>query len=388
MNKMIRYGEQCLSEEDKQAVLEVLESGWLTQGPKAQAFGQEVAHQCQAEFGVAMCNATAALHVACLALDLGKGDRLWTSPNTFVASANCALYCGAQVDFVDICPKTYNLDPARLEEKLIDAKKTNQLPKIVVAVHFAGQPCDMNAIFKLSQEYGFKVIEDASHALGATYQGEPVGNCRYSDVTVFSFHPVKIITSAEGGVLVTHQKALAQKSHLLANHGITRDPDQMLEPSHGPWYYQQLALGFNYRMTEFQGALGLSQLKKLSAFVQARRQRAHIYDTELRTLPITLPWQHPDGVSAYHLYPIQLQRDDHIECKAKLTTALLQAHVGVNLLYIPVHTQPVYQRLGFKWGDFPCAEAYYRRSFVLPLHPKLTLEEQHYVIEQCQNVLT
>ena len=306
---MIPYGRQDITQEDVDAVIEVMHSIHLTQGPAVPRFEKAVIEHCDVKHALAVNSATSALHIACLALGLGPGDWLWTTPNTFVASANCALYCGAQVDFVDIDPKTYNLSPQALELKLIAAEKAGRLPKIVVPVHLCGQPCDMRAIKALSDKYGFKIIEDASHAIGGKYLGEPIGNCRFSDVTIFSFHPVKIITTAEGGMALTNDDLLAERIGLLRSHGITRDPALMTKEMEGPWYYQQIALGYNYRMTDMQAALGASQITRLEKYVSRRHELALRYDELLKDLPVTTPWQHPDGYSGLHLYVIRLQLD-------------------------------------------------------------------------------
>ena len=369
---MIPYGRQDISEADIKAVEDVLRSDFLTQGPVVPRFEEVVSSFCGAKHGVAVNSATSALHIACLALDLGPGDWLWTSPNTFVASANCALYCGAQVDFVDIDSRTYNLCPTKLEKKLIAAKRTGKLPKIVVPVHLTGQPCDMAAIHALGQRYGFKIIEDASHAIGGRYKGEPIGDCRYSDITVFSFHPVKIITTAEGGITLTNSAELYTRLRLLRSHGITRDQELMTEPMHGPWYYQQVLLGFNYRMTDMQAALGASQMTRLSDYVKRRHQIAQLYNDFLSGLPLTLPWQHPDAYSAYHLYVIRLQLDKIDATHCQVFEELQAQDITVNLHYIPVHTQPFYQRMGFKQGDFPEAEKYYSEAISIPMHVNLT----------------
>jgi UDP-4-amino-4,6-dideoxy-N-acetyl-beta-L-altrosamine transaminase len=369
---MIAYGRQDITKSDIDAVVECLQSDFLTQGPQIAKFEESVATYTGAQHSVAVSNATAALHIACLALELGPGDWLWTTPNTFVASANCALYCGAQVDFVDTDPRTYNLCPAKLEEKLIAAEKAGTLPKIVVPVHLTGQPCDMAAIHALGQKYGFKIIEDASHAIGGQYKGEPIGNCIYSDITVFSFHPVKIITTAEGGMALTNSSALANRLGLLRSHGITRDPALMTEPMHGPWYYQQVALGFNYRMTDLQAALGVSQMARLTDYVKRRHQIAQRYSQLLAELPLTLPWQHPDSYSAYHLYVVRLQLEKISATHLQVFEALRAQDIMVNLHYIPAHTQPYYQKMGFKQGDFPQAEKYYREAISIPMHVSLT----------------
>lgn len=377
---MIRYGQQDINQADIDAVISVLKSVNLTQGPAIPAFEQSVLDFTGAKYAVAVNSATSALHIACMALGLGPGDQLWTTPNTFVASANCALYCGAQVDFVDIDPLTYNLCPIKLEEKLIAAEKSGKLPKIIVPVHLSGQPCDMAAIYALGQKYGFKIIEDASHAIGGRYKGEPIGNGRYSDITVFSFHPVKIITTAEGGMALTNDAVIATQLGLLRSHGITRDPELMTKPSDGPWYYQQVALGFNYRMTDMQAALGVSQMSRLTEYVKRRHEIAERYNQLLAGLPITLPWQHEDSYSAYHLYVIRLQLDKVAVSHLQVFEALRAKDIMVNLHYIPVHTQPYYQAMGFKQGDYPEAEQYYREAISIPMHPTLTQQEQDFVV--------
>ena len=384
---MIRYGQQDITQADIDAVIGVLKSVNLTQGPNILQFEQSVMGHTGAKHAVAVNSATSALHIACLALDLGPGDWLWTTPNTFVASANCALYCGAQVDFVDIDQRTCNLCPHKLEEKLIAAEKTGKLPKIVVPVHLTGQPCDMAAIHALSQKYGFRIIEDASHAIGGQYKSEPIGNGRYSDITVFSFHPVKIITTAEGGMALTNSDELATRMGLLRSHGITRDPALMTQPMDGPWYYQQVALGFNYRMTDMQAALGTSQMTRLGAYVKRRHEIADRYNQLLADLPLTLPWQHPDSYSAYHLYVIRLQLDNIQRSHLQVFEALRAKDIMVNLHYIPVHTQPYYQQMGFKQGDYPVAERYYREAISIPMHPSLTQGEQDYVVSSLKEAM-
>lgn len=376
---MIRYGQQDITQADIDAVIGVLTSVNLTQGPNIPQFEQSVLAHTGAKHAAAVNSATSALHIACLALDLGPGDWLWTTPNTFVASANCALYCGARVDFVDIDPRTYNLCPHALEAKLYVAEKAGRLPKIVVPVHLTGQPCDMAAIYALGQKYGFKIIEDASHAIGGKYKGEPIGNGRYSDITIFSFHPVKIITTAEGGMALTNSDELATRLGLLRSHGITRDPALMTQPMDGPWYYQQVTLGFNYRMTDIQAALGVSQMTRLTKYVERRHEIAQRYNELLSGLPLTLPWQHPDSYSAYHLYVIRLQLDKIQRSHLQVFEALRAKDIIVNLHYIPVHTQPYYQQMGFKAGDYPEAERYYREAISIPMHAMLADGELEFV---------
>jgi UDP-4-amino-4,6-dideoxy-N-acetyl-beta-L-altrosamine transaminase len=377
---MIPYGRQEITEADVDAVVAVLQSDFLTQGPMVPRFELAVASYCGAKHARAVNSATSALHIACLALDLGPGDWLWTTPITFVASANCGLYCGAQVDFVDIDPHTYNLCPKALERKLIDAEKARRLPKVVVPVHLCGQPCDMRAIHALGQKYGFRVIEDASHAVGGKYLREPIGNCRYSDITVFSFHAVKIITTGEGGMALTNDAALADRMALLRSHGITRDPARMTHEPDGPWYYQQVDLGFNYRMTELQAALGISQTERLDEYVARRHALATRYNKQLTEMPVTTPWQHPDGYSGMHLYVVRLQLDKIARTHRQVFETLREQGIGVNLHYIPVHTQPHYQRMGFKPGAFPEAERYYSEALSLPMYPGLSSDDQSWVI--------
>ena len=378
---MIPYGRQDIIQADIDAVVEVLQSDFLTQGPMVPRFEQIVARHVGARHALAVNSATSALHIACLALGLGRGDWLWTTPITFVASANCGLYCGAQVDFVDIDPRTYNLCPQALERKLVQAEREGKLPKVVVPVHLCGQPCDMQAIHALAQRYGFKVIEDASHAIGGKYQGEFIGSGRYSDITVFSFHPVKIITTAEGGMALTNDAELANKMALLRSHGITRDLAQMTHESDGPWYYQQIDLGFNYRMTELQAALGISQMERLDQYVARRHQLAQRYDQLLANLPVTTPWQHPDSYSGLHLYVIRLQLDKIGKSHRQVFEALRELGIGVSLHYIPVHTQPYYQSMGFKPDDFPESEHYYAEAISLPMFQMMTEMQQDAVLK-------
>ena len=375
---MIPYGRQDITQSDIDAVVEVLKSDFLTQGPAVPQFEQTIAEYCGAKRAVATNSATSALHIACLALGLSEGDWLWTTPITFVASANCGLYCGAKVDFVDIDPKTYNLSPQSLEEKLVQAEKEGRLPKIVIPVHMCGQSCEMEVIYKLSQQYGFKIIEDASHAIGGKYQNKPIGNCKFSDVSVFSFHPVKIITTGEGGMAVTNNLQLAEQMSLLRSHGITRDAEQMTQTPDGPWYYQQIDLGFNYRMTDIQAALGISQIKRLEQYITKRHEIAEKYNQVLEGLPITIPHQHPDCYSAFHLYVIRVNKNAPVSHKVMFEN-LRAKNIGVNLHYIPVHTQPYYKNLGFKTGDFPKAENYYKEAISLPMYSSLTDVEQEYV---------
>lgn len=377
---MIPYGRQEITPADIDAVVAVLKSDFLTQGPAVPRFEQTVAGYCGAHHAVAVNSATSALHLACLALGLGSGDWLWTSPITFVASANCALYCGARVDFVDIDPRTYNLCPLALERKLAVAERAGRLPKIVVPVHLCGQPCDMASIHALSQRYGFKIIEDASHALGGRYKNEPIGNGRYSDITVFSFHPVKIVTTAEGGMALCNDAELADRMTLLRSHGITRDQARMTHEPDGPWYYQQIALGFNYRMTDLQAALGVSQMSRLDNYVGRRHELAGRYNDLLAELPVITPWQHPDGYSAFHLYVIRLQLDRILSSHRQVFESLREQGVGVSLHYIPVHTQPYYLEKGFCPGDFPVAESYYSAAISLPLYPGLDEDQQGLVM--------
>lgn len=380
----IPYGRQDISEEDIQAVVEVLRSDWLTQGPQVLGFEEDMAAYCGVPHALAVNSATSALHMACLALGLGPGDRLWTSPNTFVASASCALYCGADVDFVDIDPRSYNLCPRALEQKLEQAAAENCLPKIVIPVHFSGQPCDLAAIQALSRRYGFKIIEDASHAVGARYRDTRVGDCRYSDITVFSFHPVKILTTGEGGLLTTRDSSLYERLKLLRSHGVTREASQMSGAQHGQWYYEQQALGFNYRITDIQCALGRSQLRRLDRMLECRRHLAERYNAQLQGLPLQCPWQSPDAVSAWHLYVIRLTPAMD---RRRVFDGMRKAGIGVNVHYIPVHTQPYYRARGFSAGDFPQAEDYYSRALSLPMFSALDESDQDHVIESLRKLL-
>jgi UDP-4-amino-4,6-dideoxy-N-acetyl-beta-L-altrosamine transaminase len=384
---MIPYGKQDINQADIDSVLDVLQSDFLTQGPQVPLFEKIVSEYCGAGYGVAVNSATSALHIACLALGLGKGDYLWTSPNTFVSSANCGLYCGAKVDFVDIDPLTYNLSAKELEKKLIQAKKDNKLPKIVIPVHFSGQSCDMKKIFSLSQEYDFKVVEDASHAIGGRYLDQPIGGCQYSDITVFSFHPVKIITTAEGGLATTNDKELSVRMQLFRSHGVTRDSELMTKETEGGWYYQQVDLGFNYRMTELQAALGVSQMQRLDEFVAKRHSLQDRYHSFLKDLPIILPFQDQDNYSALHLYPIQIKLEEVTKDREQIFNELRKESVGVNVHYIPIHTQPHYLKFGFKDGDFPNSESYYSRTISIPLFHAMTVEQQDNVLDALKRVL-
>lgn len=376
----IPYGRQDINQADIDAVAAVLRSDFLTQGPAVPAFESSIANYCKAKHAVAVNSATSALHIACLALGVGKGDIVWTTPITFVASANCALYCGAQIDFVDINPRTYNLSLERLAEKLAVAEKAGKLPKVVIPVHLCGQPCDMESIYALSQKYGFKIIEDASHAIGGKYKGESIGNCRYSDITVFSFHPVKIITTGEGGMVMTNDAQLAKRMQLLRSHGITRDQNDMTHAPDGPWYYQQIDLGYNYRMTDLQAALGLSQMQRLDQFVAQRHAIAERYNQLLKYLPVHTPWQHEDSYSGLHLYVIRLNLAEIDKTHRQIFEALREMDIGVNLHYIPVYHQPYYRNLGFKVGYCLEAEQYYAEAISLPMYPNLTEMQQDRVI--------
>jgi UDP-4-amino-4,6-dideoxy-N-acetyl-beta-L-altrosamine transaminase len=390
---MIPYGRQDISPEDIDAVTEVLRSDWLTQGQAGPTFERALASYCGAGHAIAMSNATAALHVACLALDLGPADWLWTVPNTFVASANCARYCGADVDFVDIDPRTYNMSVSALTEKLAAADKQGRLPKVVVPVHFAGQSCEMVAIRALADRYGFKIIEDASHAVGGDYRGRKVGSGEFGDITIFSFHPVKIITTGEGGMALTNDARLGERIAYLRTHGIIRPAQRTPEEPRpneerdGPWMYEQIELGLNYRMTDIQAALGTSQMARLDPFVARRRELAVRYDRLLAKLPLTCPWQHPDTNSAWHLYVIRLHRNAIRLSRRQVFDALRAAGIGVNVHYIPVHTQPYYRNLGFTTGMFPEAESYYEDAITLPLFSKMTDAEQDTVVAALERIL-
>ncbi|WP_241132683.1 UDP-4-amino-4,6-dideoxy-N-acetyl-beta-L-altrosamine transaminase [Achromobacter insuavis] len=383
----IPYGRQHINQADIDAVVRVLQSDYLTQGPAVPKFEKLLADYCGTAHALAVNSATSALHVACMALGLGPGDWLWTSPITFVASANCGLYCGARVDFVDIDPSTYNMCPVALERKLEQAEREGRLPKVVVPVHLTGQSCDMRAIHALAQRYGFKIIEDASHGVGGRYADQPIGSCEFSDITVFSFHPVKIITTAEGGVAMTNSDELAERMALLRSHGITRDATKMTHAPDGDWYYQQIMLGYNYRMTELQAALGVSQTDRLDEFVARRHELARRYDGLLAECPVTVPWQHPDTYSGLHLYVIRLQLDKTARTHRQVFDAMRQNGIGVNLHYIPVHLQPYYAAMGFKAGDFPEAERYYSEAISLPMYAILQEAEQDRVVDVLRQAL-
>lgn len=383
----IPYARQSVSDPDIEAVVQVLRSDWLTQGPAVERFEKGVAEYCGARYAVAVNSGTSALHISCLAAGLGPGDTLWTSPNTFVASANCALYCGARVNFVDIDPGTLNLSPSALEEKLTKASADGNLPKVVIPVHFAGQSCGMAEISALAGRFGFAVIEDASHAIGGKYRGMPVGGCPFSDMTVFSFHPVKTITTGEGGMVLTNREDLYRKLIRLRSHGITRDPALMEGGSDGPWYYQQIELGFNYRMTDLQAALGESQLFRIDEFVERRHLLANRYGKFLDAFPVTIPRQQPDCYSAHHLYVIRLNLDRIDKTRKRVFEEMRNAGIHVHVHYIPVPTQPYYRKLGFRPGDCPEAERYYREALTLPMYYALTDEGQDRVIQALEGIL-
>lgn len=385
---MIPYGRQDVNDADIDAVISILKSDFLTQGPTVPAFEKAVADYCGAQYAVATNSATSALHIACLALGVSKGDIVWTSPITFVASSNCALYCGAAVDFVDINPDTYNMSADFLSEKLAIAEKNQTLPKVVIPVHMCGQSCEMEAIYALSKQYGFRIIEDASHAIGGKYQGIPIGSGRYSDITIFSFHPVKIITSGEGGMAVTNNSDLDKRLRLLRSHGITSNVEDMLEqPVEEIWSYQQIGLGFNYRLTDIQAALGLSQMQRLDQFVTKRQSLAHRYDQLLSNLPLITPWQHPEAYSSYHLYPIILRLDEIKKSQRQVLENLRALGIIANLHYIPVYRQPYYQNMGFRVGYCPNAEQYFSRVMTIPLYTGLSKDQQDQVALAIQEAL-
>jgi len=384
---LIPYGRQSISDADIEAVVEVLKSDFLTQGPVVPAFEEAVASRCGADYGVAMNSATSALHLACMSLGVGPGDAVWTSPITFVASSNAALYCGADVDFVDIDERTYNLCPIRLEEKLDRAAAAGTLPKVIIPVHLAGQSCDMVAIHAAASRHGVRIIEDASHAIGGSYRSEPIGSCKFSDITVFSFHPVKIVTTGEGGMAMTNDHELAELMRLDRTHGITRDPARLQHDDVGPWYYEQQRLGFNYRMTDICAALGLSQLTRIDEFIARRREIAAAYDAAFADLPVKTPWQHPDTASAWHLYVVRVDQRQTGRSHRAIFDELREAGIGVNLHYIPVYRQPYYRELGFGQGHCPNAEAYYAEAISLPIYPSMTDEEQDFVVAAFKKAL-
>ena len=378
---MIPYGRQDISEQDIEAVVRVLRSDFLTQGPVVPEFERVVAAYCDAKYAVAVSNATSALHIACLALGVGPGDLVWTSPITFVASANCARYCGADVDFVDIDPRTFNMSVSALAHKLEQAKRLGHLPKVVIPVHLCGQSCEMEAIHALSLQYGFRIIEDASHAIGASYQGAKVGHCAYSDITVFSFHPVKIITTGEGGMALTNDVELIKHMARLRSHGITRYPSEMTKPPDGSWYYQQTELGFNYRMTDIQAALGISQMQRLDQFFDKRHAVVARYNALLQGSAIATPWQHPDTSSSFHLYVVRVPQGEATTPRNIVFERLRAEGVGVNIHYIPVYHQPYYAQMGFKATDCPEAERYYAEAITLPIYPDLSKADQGHVVK-------
>lgn len=384
----IPYGRQTISEADIQAVVDVLRSDFLTQGPSIPAFEASIANYCGVPHAVAVNSATSALHIACLAMGVGPGDRVWTSPITFVASANCARYCGACVDFVDIDPVTFNMSPVRLEEKLKAAAIVNKLPKLIIPVHMTGQPCDMASISHLARQYGVGLIEDASHAIGASYRNSIIGDCRHSDITVFSFHPVKIVTTAEGGLATTRSPELARKMQMFRSHGITREQTELESNGEGPWYYEQQCLGYNYRMTDMQAALGVSQMKSLNEWIARRHQIADRYDAALTQLPLILPVRVSESRSALHLYVIQVDEVRTQVTRRSLFDSLRKSGIGVNVHYIPVHIQPDFMRFGFEHGQYPASEAYYGRCISLPMYVGLRPEQQDFVIEQIKATLT
>lgn len=386
---MIPYGKQNINDSDIEEVVKVLKSDWITQGPTIPKFEDSLALYCNAKHAVAVNSATSALHISCLALGVGKDDWVWTSATTFVASANCAIYCGAKVDFIDIDPLTYNLDVEALAEKLSIAKKNNRLPKVVIPVHLCGQSCNMSALFDLSEKYNFKIIEDASHAIGSKYKNDKVGNCRYSDITVFSFHPVKIITTGEGGIALTNDQKLANIMYRLRSHGITTDSSQHLPRSDDEiWNYQQIQLGYNYRMTDLQAALGLSQLSRLDEFIVKRHQISKIYDDAFNKLPIKSPWQHPDAYSSFHLYPIRINQIECGKTQKQVYNSFHEAGINVNLHYIPVYRHPFYEAMGFKAGYCPESESYHKEAISLPIFTDLSISQQQYVIHTLETILS
>ncbi len=387
MHKHIPYGRQDISDEDISEAVKVLQSDYLTQGPEVPKFEESIREYVNSKYAYAVNSATSALHISCLALEVGKDDIVWTSANTFVASANCALYCGAKIDFVDIDCKTYNLCPEKLEEKLKIAKRRGKIPKVVIPVHLTGQSCDMEKIFQLSQEYGFKIIEDASHAIGAKYFDENVGSCKYSDITVFSFHPVKIITTAEGGIATTNQKSLAEKLDLFRSHGITKNKNFLKNNNDGPWYYEQIDIGYNYRMTDIHAALGISQINRIKSIIEKRHSIAERYSKELNGIPIFLPWQDPNQYSSFHLYVIRLDIKKASISHKDFFIKMRESNILVNLHYIPVYFHPYYQKLGFEKGYCIEAENYYKSAVSIPIFPTLSNDDQSMVIETIKSLI-
>lgn len=383
----IPYGKQNIDQADIDSVIEVLKSDWLTQGPSVERFEEAAKLQHRADYGCAVNSATSALHLACLALDVGEGDWLWTSPNSFTASANCGLYCGAKVDFVDIDSNTFNMCAEKLKIKLEEAEKTGKLPKVVIPVHFGGLSCDMQAIDSLSKKYGFSVIEDASHAVGGSYLGNPVGSSAFSDITILSYHPVKIITTGEGGIALTNDSNLAEKMHMLRTHGITRDADKMSNESQGDWYYEQIDLGLNYRMTDIQAALGVSQYARLDKFVESRNRIAARYNEKLIDFPVVTQKVPSSSYSAYHLFVIKLTEENLVKNRKIIFSKMRDAGIGVNVHYIPIHTHPYYKSLGFNLGDFPESEKYYQSALSIPMFPDLTDESQDFVLKALEQSL-
>ena len=384
---MIPYGKQEITQADIDEVVKVLQSDFLTQGPKVLEFEENLKKYTGANYAFAVNSATSALHIACLAIGLKENDWLWTSPVTFVASSNCALYCGAKVDFVDIDKKTYNLCPKKLELKLKKAEKLGNLPKIVIPVHLGGQSCDMKPIKRLSDKYGFKIIEDASHAIGGSYLKKKVGSCEYSDVTVFSFHPVKIITTGEGGAALTNNKDIAQKMNLYRTHGITKDDTFFEDISDGGWYYEQKVLGLNYRMTDIQAALGISQLSKIDSFVSSRHRLMCRYNKLLSHLPLITPYQSPNAYSGLHLFIIRLKLKEIKKTHSQVFQSLRDNGVGVNLHYIPIYRHPYYKKMNFELKIFPESEEYYKEAISLPMFHSMSDKEQDKVIEILTNIL-
>ena len=385
---MIPYGRQDITEEDIQSVIDVLKSDFLTQGPQIELFEQKFAQYCGSQYAVAVASCTAALHLACMALELKEGDIFWTTPNTFVASANCGLYCGASVDFVDIDPDTWNMSITKLEEKLVQAEKEGKLPKLVIPVHFSGRSCDMKAIKKLAVHYNFKIIEDAAHCIGASYDNKKVGSCDYSDIAVFSTHPVKIITTGEGGNITTNNADIYEQLLKLRTHGITKSPEQMIREPIGPWYFEQQHLGYHYRMTDMQAALGISQMDRLDTYVAQRIQIAKRYSEKLSHLPLQLPAAEGFDDSSWHLYVVRLNLSEINVTHPQVFNSMREKGIGVNLHYIPVHTHPYFEQLGFGFGDFPEAEQYYSEALTLPLYPKLTEDEQDYICKTLEEILS